>query len=310
MKIFVSGIAGFIGSHLAEKLKELGHEVFGVDNFNSYYNPQIKRENARVLESKNIKVIEGNLLNINLDEILKDVEFIFHPAAQPGNSKDTSLETYVTNNIFLTDRLLSSAKKLQNLKFLVNICTSSVYGYEATSSEAELPKPVSPYGVTKLAAEQLVLANVRENNINACSLRLFSVFGPRERTDKLFPKLFDSALNGVEFPLFEGSSEHERSYTYIKDAINGISSVLNSYEELNEEIINIGSNKAITTREAIKAVEEIVGNKIIFKNLPRRAGDQLKTCANIDKAMSVLNYSPKYDTISGVNEMYEYIKNS
>lgn len=305
MKVFITGIAGFIGSHLAEKLIAEGYEVSGIDNFSNYYNPKIKRNNAEVVSSKGAKVHEDDLLSDNLSNYLNGVDFVFHLAAQPGNSQKTPLSKYVDNNIYATDKLISAIKENKYVKFLINIATSSIYGHEATSSE-ELPaQPVSPYGVTKLAAEQLVLANVREGHINACSLRLFSVFGPRERTDKLFPKLFDSALTGSNFTLFEGSLEHERSYTYIVDAINGIYSAMVNRDKLNYEILNVGSNIPITTKEAVQAVEEVTGKKINFDKLPKRPGDQLKTCACIDKASKLIDYKPKFSLFEGVKNMYE-----
>ena len=293
MKILVTGAAGFIGSHLSEVLSEMGHEVIGIDNFDPYYSPELKRLNAEEITAKDVQIFEVDLATDNISKIVGDVEFIYHLAAQPGISATTPYELYVRNNLNATYNLLEAVKNLSDLKCFVNVATSSIYGEFACDAEDIAPKPTSYYGVTKLAAEQLVLVYHREKGLPACSLRIFSVLGPRERPEKLYTKLIRSILMDEPFPLFEGSLDHSRSYTAISDIIAGFLLVFNNPEKVIGEIINIGSDKEITTREGIAIVEKIMGKKARFDIKPKRPGDQLHTKANIAKARRILGYEPR-----------------
>lgn len=292
MKILVTGAAGFIGSHLSEVLADLGHTVIGIDNFNTYYAPELKRLNAEDISAKGVKIFELDLATDKISEIINGVEFIYHAAAQPGISTSTPYELYVRNNLHATHNLLEAAKTLLNLRCFVNIATSSIYGRFAYDKEDVAPKPTTYYGVTKLAAEQLVLSYHRELDFPACSLRIFSVIGPRERPEKLFTKLIRSIFINEPFPLFEGSMDHSRSYTAVTDIIKGFLIVLKHPDKAIGEIFNIGSDKEIKTSEGIALVEKIMGKKAQFKMMPKRFGDQLHTKANIDKARKILNYNP------------------
>ena len=301
MKILVTGAAGFIGSHTAERLKSLGHDVIGIDNFSSYYDVTLKRLNESVLKEKGISIIEADLRTDDLKALLpNDIEYVYHFAAQPGISSSCTFEAYLSNNVIATQQLLNYALELQDLKMLVNIATSSIYGLEATYPEHIAPKPASHYGVSKLAAEQLILAKSREKHLKACSLRLYSVFGPRERPEKLYTKLIACGINDAPFPLYEGSQTHLRSFTYVGDIVDGIVSVIGNETVCNGEVINLGTEQEHTTQEGIEAVEQVLGKKILLEKTPPRAGDQLRTKANIDKARKLLNYHPTTTLIEGV----------
>lgn len=311
MKVLVSGAAGFIGSHLCERLQELGHEVVGIDNFSPYYGVYLKEGNAKVLSEKNIKIINTDLRTNFLEEILSDkFNVIFHLAAHPGISSTSSFEDYYSNNIMGTQRLLDFAFSLPEKPFFVNIATSSVYGLEATFPETQEPKPASWYGVTKLAAEQLVLACVRKNQLKGTSLRLYSVYGPRERPDKLYTRLLDCGMSNKPFPLFKGSEMHARSFTYVEDIVKGIVSVLGKEEICNNEIFNLGTEEEHTTAEGIKMVEDILQKRIQLEILPPRNGDQSRTKANIDKAKRLLGYHPKTKLYEGLKLQKEWFVNS
>jgi UDP-glucuronate 4-epimerase len=293
MKIVVTGAAGFIGSHTAERFAALGHEVVGIDAFTDYYSRAWKESNAADIKSKGVQLARLDLAVDDLTAVLHNTDFIFHLAGQPGISATTPLDTYIRNNILATNQLLAASRQLPTLKCFVNICTSSVYGAHATDSEETPPKPTSYYGVTKLAAEQLALAYQREQGFPACSLRIFSVYGPRERPEKLYPKLIRSILTGEPFPLHEGSEHHSRSYTFVNDIIDGFVTVLQQPETAVGQIFNIGSDVEMTTGEGIRIIEEIMGQKANVKIMPKRPGDQLRTCANIEKAARLLGYKPK-----------------
>ena len=311
MRILITGAAGFIGSHTAESLKELGHDVVGVDNFSSYYDVGLKRLNETCLNSKGVSVINKNLNHTDLIEVLpNDIDYIFHFAAQPGISTSSTFQDYLENNVLATKHLIDYALSLPSLKLLINIGTSSVYGLEAAFAEDVIPKPASFYGVTKLAAEQLVLQKSREKRLKTCSLRLYSVIGPRERPEKMFTKLIDCGIKGNPFPLFEGSDKHLRSFTYVGDIVDGIISVVGKESLLDGEIINLGTDQEYTTKQGIEAVEKVLGKPIQLKVLPRRPGDQFRTKAVIDKAKELLGYNPRTTLMEAVKYQVEWYKSS
>ena len=309
MKILVTGAVGFIGSHTAERLTHLGHNVVGVDNFSPYYSEDLKKLNEDALKKAGVSVLKLDLRTDDLSALLpNDIDYIFHFAAQPGISSTSTFEDYFTNNIIATKNLVDYALSLSNFKLFVNIGTSSIYGLEATFPEDKAPKPASHYGVTKLAAEQLVLQKSREKLMAACSLRLYSVIGPRERPEKMYTKLIDLGLKGKPFPLFEGSASHLRSFTYVGDIVDGVVSVIGKETVLDGEIINLGTEVEHTTQEGIKAVEDVLGKPIAIDIKPKRPGDQWRTKANIDKAKKLLNYNPQTTLLEAVKKQVDWYK--
>lgn len=307
MRILITGAAGFIASHLCEKLHDLGHEVVGLDNFNDYYSPDLKRLNASDLNAKGIKVFEIDL-NDNLQPVFeKPYDYVYHLAAQPGISAETPLSDYVANNIFATQNLLDAVLKYSpDLKSFINIATSSVYGLVANVDENVPAKPISFYGSTKLAAEQLVLGLQRLGKLNACSIRLYSVYGPRERPEKLYTKLIENLYSNKPFPLFEGSAKHERSFTYVGDIVDGLSAIIGKEAIVNGEIINLGTDEVHTTQEGITLVEKIMDKQLIIDHKPARRGDQERTSAVIDKARKLLGYEPKVAFREGLEQQVKW----
>ena len=311
MKILITGAAGYIGSHVAERLQFLGNEVVGLDNFSDYYDVSLKEMNASVLKIKGIKIEKLDLrFPEQLTILPTDFDYIFHFAAQPGISASSSFEDYLGNNVISTKNLLDFALKNQNLKLFVNIATSSIYGIHATFDETVAPTPASFYGVTKLAAEQLVLANSRAGKIKACSLRLYSVYGPRERPEKLYTKLIANAFHDIPFPLFKGSEKHLRSFTYVQDIVDGVVSVIGKEDLVNNEIINIGTEVENTTQQGIEIVEQILNKKIAIQVVDARAGDQMRTIAVIDKARKLLNYNPQTSLKEGLEEQVKWYQDN
>jgi UDP-glucuronate 4-epimerase len=293
MQILVTGAAGFIGSHLAERLTGLGHTVHGLDCFTDFYARDLKELNAAAIAEAGVMLHPLDLSTDDLAAVVSNVDVVYHLAAQPGLSARSDFETYARHNIFATHRLIEACRKAGGVQAFINISTSSVYGADATGDESSEPCPASYYGVTKLAAEQLVMAHARNSDLCACSLRLFSVYGPRERPDKLYPKLIRALIEDEQLPIYEGSERHLRSYTYVGDIVDGLVAVLDNIERCRNQIINLGSDTAITTGEGIRIVEEIVGRPVRIAWQPRRAGDQLQTHARIDKARRLLGYTPR-----------------
>jgi nucleoside-diphosphate-sugar epimerase len=307
-KIIVTGAAGFIGSHIAESLAAADYDVVGIDNFADHYSFALKRLNAETIQDVGVEMQEADLADSA--DIPQDTEVIVHCAAQPGISSDVSFRDYERNNIQATHNLLASCISQDNPPFFVHISTSSVYGLEATGAETAEPKPASDYGVTKLAAEQLALSAVRQDKLQAASLRLFSVYGPRERPEKLFTKLIHAGVTESSFPLYEGSREHVRSFTYVGDVVRAIESAIDKRQKVNGETINIGSDNTNTTGEAVTAVENALGNNIEFDMQPPRAGDQTRTSAQIKKARDLLNWRPETALEEGVKKQVEWFQDN
>ncbi len=308
MKVLVTGAAGFIGSHVAETLLRAGHEVRGLDNFDNYYPRPLKVSNARALRAAGCELLEADLTAPGLESLVAGSEIVVHAAAQPGNSAATPFATYLRNNLQATWCLLEALRQSASLKFFLNISTSSVYGHEATAPESAAPQPVSHYGVTKLAAEQLVMARQREDGLPACSLRLFSVYGERERPDKLFPRLIGSVLGGPPCPLYEGSREHSRSFTYVADVMRAIERTLERQSGCNGEIINIGNDREQRTGEVIDLVESLMGAPARLELRPRRHGDQRRTCADIRKARQLLDFAPRTSAAEGLRREIDWMR--
>lgn len=309
MKILITGAAGFIGSHTAERLKKIGHHVIGIDNFSPYYDRKLKEINAQELKNQGIPLIEMDLRKVEDYKFLdQDFDYIFHFAAQPGIASSCTFEDYLTNNIIATHNIIDFALQNPQLKLFVNIATSSIYGKEATLSEEKPPEPISNYGITKLAAEQYVLAKAREDQLKACSFRLYSVYGPRERPEKLYTKLISCAFNHKPFPLYEGSEKHLRSFTYVGDIVDGIVSALGKETVLNKQIINLGTEAENSTQEGIDFVEEILNTELQIQRVPPRDGDQLKTNAVIHKAKDLLDYNPSTTLKEGIEKQIEWYR--
>lgn len=295
MNILVTGAAGFIGSHLAERLKKLGHDVVGLDQ--------------KDLSLQNIPILNLDLAQDDVSSAIPDVDIVFHLAAQSGISQKVSFEAYVRNNIRATYKLLEAVKERKTLKMFVNVASSSVYGAHATGPEETVPAPVSWYGVTKLSAEQLAFAYHRSKKLPVCSMRLFSVYGPRERPEKLSSQyvraIFD---NDYTFTLREGSEYHIRSYTFVDDVVDGLLAVLERVEECNGEIFNLGWSGAITTAHQIELLENASGKRAKVVRVPKLFGDQYETIAVIDKARKILGYNPKINPEEGTKRFVEWYR--
>lgn len=307
MKILITGIAGAIGSHVAEKLLSRGDEVLGIDSLDPYYDPRIKQLNIADVEQAGGNVTIGDI-NSHDFLLFGNVDAILHFAAQPGISAGTSFDHYVKNNISATEKILRYALGHEKHPAFVQISTSSVYGVSARGSEDELPRPTSPYGVTKLAAEQLALSKFRSDKLPVTALRLFSVFGPRERPEKLYHKLIHAIETGNTFPLHEGSEKHLRSFTYVDDIVDGVIRAMDRIDSVQGEIINIGSEELRTTGDGIAIIERITKTKAPLIKTPPRYGDQRETQAFIKKAKELLDFVPKITLEEGLERQYKWHK--
>ncbi len=305
MKIMVTGAAGFIGSHLAEFLAKKNLFVKAVDCFlPDSYDEKIKRTNWQELTKyPNIELIEQDLRLKLPSSFLSDVDVIVNEAAMPGLMKSWSdFSTYSACNIDLVQNLVSEAVK-SRVNHFIQISTSSVYGLNATGSEESNLLPVSPYGVTKLAAEQIVSTYHRTFGLNFTILRYFSVYGPRQRPDMFYYKLINAILNNKSIDVY-GDGNQSRTNTYVDDCVEAtFATILNRPFG---EIINISGSESTSLLKSIEIIERELGKtaNITFKN--KRPGDQMHTHGVITKAKSLIGYMPTVKFEQGLRAQIIY----
>ncbi|MBE0479000.1 GDP-mannose 4,6-dehydratase [Candidatus Aerophobetes bacterium] len=310
-KALISGVAGFIGSHLAERLIKEGFSVIGIDSFEDYYPRWIKEKNLEALrKSSHFTFIEATLLSSGVftQPLLQDTEYIFHQAAQAGVRKSwgNSFQAYTTNNILATQKLLEFAKTLPSLKKFIFASSSSVYGNSPLlpiGEDASL-EPISPYGVTKLAAENLCCLYWKNFQIPTVSLRYFTVYGPRQRPDMAFHRFIKAALSGKPITLY-GDGRQTRDFTFVEDVVVANLLALNASAG---EVFNIGSGAKVTLIYAISILESIIKHRIKLNKTSPQKGDAQNTFASIEKAQKVLGYQPKKALDEGLHEEIFWIK--
>lgn len=294
-KVLVTGAAGFVGAHLSKQLVRLGHSVVGLDGFIPYYPRQLKEENLRAL--KNNSAFEFHEVDFRTDDIevyLTGMDVIFHLAAQAGLLLSWSdFDSYMTCNVQATQRLLEAVvNSTTDLPHFINISTSSVYGRIATGNEETRLAPVSPYGITKLAAEQLCWAYAAKDDLPVTTCRLFSVYGPGQRPDMGYHIFIRSILQDETITVF-GDGTDSRSNTYIDDCVNGLILAMEQRDKSLGETFNIGGGDEVTVNEVLNILADLTGKKPNLVRGPKRPGDQKRTKANISKAQERLGYAPK-----------------
>ncbi len=297
---FVTGAAGFVGSHLCEQLLAKGHTVTGVDAFIPYYPRALKEQNLTNLRNApGFTFYEIDLRTADLTEALAGAETVFHVAAQAGLVRSWSeFDSYMTCNIQATQRLLEAAVK-EKVQHLIKISTSSVYGRFATGNEESPLAPISPYGITKLAAEQLCRAYAANFNLPVTVLRLYSVYGPRQRPDMGYNIFIRALLNG-ELITIDGDGNDSRSNTYVKDCVQGIIRAFETPEKSSGQTFNIGGGEEVTVNQVLEILEELSGKKVRTTHGPARAGDQKRTVADTSKAQQLLGYAPSTTVLDGL----------
>jgi nucleoside-diphosphate-sugar epimerase len=310
-KVIVTGAAGFIGSQLTETLLKQGDEVIGIDEFNDYYDPALKRKNVAHLDCfPGFELIEGNIQFLDWQTLLKDVEVVYHQAAQAGvrASWGQGFRAYTERNISATQILLEAAKDAKHLKRLVFASTSSVYGDAETlpTHEKICPAPVSPYGITKLAAERLCGLYQKNFGVPVVALRYFTVYGPRQRPDMAFHKFFKSILQDEAIPIY-GDGLQTRDFTFISDAV-AANLAAASVPEAVGEIFNIGGGSRVVLKEVLDTMEEIVGKPIKRNHIEKAMGDARHTAADVSKAQRILGYQPKVSLREGLMQEWEWVK--
>jgi len=302
MKCLVTGAAGFVGSHLVERLLREGHEVIGIDCFVPYYPRWIKESNLQRFPSQpQFRFIEANLLDVDLTALLSQgIEAIFHQAAQAGVRASWGKEfaDYTTLNILATQHLLEAAKSLPLRKF-VYASSSSVYGDVTTlpMREDALPRPLSPYGVSKLAAEHLCYLYWKNYGVPTIALRYFTVYGPRQRPDMAFHHFLRLLLEDRPIPVY-GDGQQTRDFTFVDDIVEA--NFLALQTPAVGEAFNIGGGTTVTLLEAIDVCQEVSGKRAELDMRPVEKGDVRQTLADVGRARQHLGYAPKVGLREGL----------
>ncbi len=309
MKVLVTGCAGFIGSHVAARLIKEGHEVMGVDDFDVYYSRSQKEKNLLpILLSPQFKLVEDNLSTMALIKVLKGMEAVVHLAAQPGvrGSWGASFHRYVTNNLQVTQKLLEESKG-NKLKRFVYASSSSVYGdVGEVLNEEMMCRPRSPYGVTKLAAENLCQLYHQEYRMPTVSLRFFSVYGPGQRPDMAFNRFCHSILHDAAISIY-GDGQQVRDFTYVDDVVETIAAAL-TVEEAVGQVVNVGGGSPTTLLEALALLEEISGKSCPKTFLERQKGDVMSTRADRTKLEGIFGTKPKTPLREGLARQWEWMQ--
>lgn len=300
-KVIVTGAAGFIGSHLCDALLHKGCHVVGIDSFDDNYDVRIKRRNiSGALDHGRFRLVEGSLNDIDLAKLIGGAEYLFHSAARAGvrDSWRENFNTYVDENIRATQRLCEAASGLPLRRFVV-ASSSSVYGEttELPMNEAHPTRPLSPYGVTKLASEALCLLYRKNYGLPVVALRYFTVFGPRQRPDMAFHRFIRSAMNGRAIDVF-GNGTQTRDFTYVSDIVDANLSAMDYDGE--GSVFNIGGGNRITVNAALDILGDVMGQNLDVAYQERVKGDVTHTYADISFAGAELGYAPTVGIEAGL----------
>ncbi len=312
MKVLVTGGAGFIGSHLCERLLSDGEEVVCLDNFDPFYDPQIKRRNIGCcLESKSYSLVEGDIRDVDcVSRVLgeKGVDIIVHLAAKAGVRP--SIEeplVYQDVNINGTMVLLEGAKQYRVRKFIFG-SSSSVYGNNKKvpfSEDDNVDYPISPYAATKKAGELICHSYHHLYDIDIMSLRFFTVYGARQRPDLAIHKFARLIESNQPIPVF-GDGSMRRDFTYVEDIIQGVIGAMHNCRGY--EIYNLGESQPIRLDRLIEEIEKALGKKAIINRLPVQPGDVRQTYADISKAQKRLGYKPNTDITTGLRHFVSWLR--
>jgi nucleoside-diphosphate-sugar epimerase len=298
--VLITGAAGFIGSHLTDRCLERGWRVTAVDAFTEYYDEAVKRRNIdAAADDPRCTLIEGDLLELDLPELLDDVETVFHLAAQPGvRASWEQFDVYTRDNVTATQRLLHAAT-ICPVDPLVIASSSSIYGdaERMPTPEDVVPRPVSPYGLTKVAAEQLAHVYWRNFGVPTVCLRYFSVYGPRQRPDMAFSRLIACALRAEAFAVY-GDGEQTRDFTFVSDVVEA--TIASASRGRPGATYNIGGGERHSMNSAVEVLASLIGARIECRYEEPQRGDARDTAADIRRARRDLGFTPSHDFRAGL----------
>lgn len=300
-KVVVTGGAGFIGSHLCERLLEEGREVVAIDSFTDYYSPERKRAQiAPCLDNGRFTLVEEDLNGADLPALFSDATCVFHLAAQAGvrRSWGAEFDHYTEANILATQKVLEALRTVGNVR-LIHSSSSSVYGEtrDLPMLEKNRLKPISPYGATKLSAEHLCELYRINYGIEYTALRYFTVYGPRQRPDMAFSRFITNALEGRSIEIY-GDGKQTRDFTFVKDAVEA-NMLASGYDGV-ERIFNIGGGSRISILEVLDLLGRLVGEALDVRFMEPAKGDVTDTWADTNLARGELGYQPTVSIEEGL----------
>jgi UDP-glucose 4-epimerase len=308
-RVVVTGAAGFIGSHLCERLLALGHQVVGIDSFTDYYERARKEQNLEDSRAHpDFTFEELDLVDADLQRVLRGAQVVYHLAGRPGvrPSWGGQFDMYIRDNVLATQRLLECLKETP-VGRLVFAGSSSVYGDAEMfpTKESALPRPVSPYGVTKLAAEHLTLLYTKNFGLPVVSVRYFTVYGPRQRPDMAFARFMRALADGEAIEVF-GDGEQTREFTYVSDAVEG--TIRAATADVVGQVFNLGGGSRVTINTVLATLEEISGMKARRQTLPAAPGDPRHTGASINLARERLGWEPRVSLREGLTNQWQWFQ--
>jgi nucleoside-diphosphate-sugar epimerase len=305
MQCVVTGAGGFIGSHLCERLLALGHRVTGLDAFVPYYPRAIKEANLAAVRTRpGFRFAEIDLRRDDLAGVITGAELVFHLAAMPGLSESwVDFDGYASCNVNGTQRLLEAVRAASpRPRKLLVASTSSVYGRFASGDETLPTRPVSPYGVTKLAAEHLCRAYGEAYGLDVVVLRYFSVYGPRQRPDMAYHRFMKALLLGQPVTLY-GDGLQVRGNTYVGDCVEA---TVRAVEAMPGEVFNVGGGEAVNMLDVLAKLEALAGRRFLLRREPARPGDQRHTFADTGKLRRHLGWEARTSLDEGLRQQWQW----
>lgn len=308
MNALVTGAAGFIGSHLAERLVDSGASVTGIDCFTDYYSRDLKERNLkRLRQTPGFTLVERPLADADLPALLEGVTHVFHLAAQPGVRKSwgRDFRVYTVNNVEATQTLLEACAG-KPIERVVYASSSSVYGDEVPlpMREDARPQPVSPYGVTKLAAEQLCYLYYVNYSVPTVSVRYFTVYGPRQRPDMGFTRFFTALRRDEPLPMF-GDGRQTRDFTFVADAVSA--TIAAATRGKPGGVYNIGGGSRVQLLDVFELIRQVTGRPLRIERLEPQRGDMRDTYADTARARADLGFAPTVTLEQGLRAQYEWM---
>jgi nucleoside-diphosphate-sugar epimerase len=312
MKMLVTGAAGFIGSSIVNRLLAEGHQIVGIDSITDYYDRDLKVANVKRNENSSFDFIERDLNELDLVSLLDDIDYVFHQAGQPGVRKSwgSDFDIYTRENVQATQKLLEAAKSSTSLQRLVYASSSSVYGNAERypTEENDRPQPVSPYGVTKLAAEHLCSLYASNFGVPTTSLRYFTVYGPGQRPDMAFTRFLRAAVQEQELPLY-GTGGQIRDFTFIDDVVEANLKAAKT-SSAPGSVYNVAGGSNVSMNDVLEIIDGLVEAPLRVNRSAAVAGDVWRTGGSTEKIATELSWSPKVGIEQGIAAQLSWVKST